>query len=68
VVSPELAPIHCWIEALEQFNRDARLLVHNQAWWRANPLGMLWPEMDAAFVTSGGGPWSSSLRNRFGWR
>jgi hypothetical protein len=23
--------------------------------WSANPLGMLWPEMDAAFVTSGGG-------------
>ena len=22
--------------------------------WSANPLGMLWPEMDAAFVTSGG--------------
>ena len=22
--------------------------------WRANPLGMLWPEMDAAFVTSNG--------------
>jgi len=23
--------------------------------WSANPLGMLWPEMDAAFVASGGG-------------
>ena len=23
--------------------------------WSANPFGMLWPEMDAAFVTSGGG-------------
>ena len=23
--------------------------------WSAHPLGMLWPEMDAAFVTSGGG-------------
>jgi len=23
--------------------------------WSANPLGMLWPEMDAAFATSGGG-------------
>jgi hypothetical protein len=23
--------------------------------WSANPLGMLWPEMDAAFMTSGGG-------------
>ena len=22
--------------------------------WSANPLGMLWPEMDAAFVTPGG--------------
>jgi hypothetical protein len=27
VVSPELAPIHARIEALEQFNRDTRLLV-----------------------------------------
>jgi len=23
--------------------------------WSANPLGMLWPEMDVVFVTSGGG-------------
>ena len=23
--------------------------------WSANPLAMLWPEMNAAFVTSGGG-------------
>ncbi len=23
--------------------------------WSANPLGMLWPERDAAFVTTGGG-------------
>jgi hypothetical protein len=23
--------------------------------WSANPLGMLWPEMDAAFVATGGG-------------
>jgi hypothetical protein len=23
--------------------------------WSANPLGMLWPEADAAIVTSGGG-------------
>jgi hypothetical protein len=23
--------------------------------WSANPLGMLWPATDAAFVTSGGG-------------
>jgi hypothetical protein len=23
--------------------------------WSANPLGMLWPEMDATFVASGGG-------------
>jgi hypothetical protein len=34
--------------------------------WSANPLGMLWPERDAAFVASDGGPpaaagqWSSS--------
>ncbi len=51
--SPE-APNHARIEALEQFNRDTRLLVLDQAWC-ANPLGMLWPEMDAAFVMSGGG-------------
>ena len=39
------------------------------AWWSASPLGMLWPEVDAAFVMSrcGGlptvrvGRWSSSL-------
>jgi hypothetical protein len=43
------------IEALERFNRDTRLRVLDQAWWRANPLGMFWPEMDAAFVTSGVG-------------
>ena len=23
--------------------------------WSANPLGMIWPEMDASVVTSGGG-------------
>jgi hypothetical protein len=23
--------------------------------WSANPLGMLWPEMDAAFMSAGGG-------------
>ena len=27
--------------------------VRPRPWWRANPLVMLWPEMDAAFVTSG---------------
>jgi hypothetical protein len=41
VFSPELARIHARIEVLEQFNRDTRLLVLDQAWWRANPLGML---------------------------
>jgi hypothetical protein len=40
VFSPELGPIRARIEALEQFNRDARLLVPDQAWWRANPFGM----------------------------
>jgi hypothetical protein len=37
--------------------------------WSVSPFGMLWPAMDAAFVTSdGGGPtaradrWSSSLK------
>ena len=32
------------IEALEQLNRDTRLLVLDQAWWCANPLGMLWTD------------------------
>jgi hypothetical protein len=52
--SPELAAIHRRIDALERFNRDTRLLVLDQAWWLTNPLGLLWPEMDAAFVTGGG--------------
>jgi hypothetical protein len=33
--------------------------------WSANPLGMLWPEMDASFVSSGGnggGPPAAALR------
>jgi hypothetical protein len=57
VFSPE-APIHARIEALERLNRDTRLLVPAQAWWRANPLRMFWPEVDAMVVTSGdgGGP------------
>jgi hypothetical protein len=40
---------------LEQFERDIRLLVLDQAGWSAHPLGMLWPATEAAFVTSGGG-------------
>jgi hypothetical protein len=39
---------------------DARV-----ARWSANPLAMLWPEMDATVVTSGGGncgPARSALR------
>ena len=43
------------IEALEKFNLDTRLPVPDHAWWRANPLAMLRPEMDVAFVMSGGG-------------
>ena len=30
--------------------------------WGANPLGMLWPEMDVAFVTWGGGPPATTWR------
>ena len=30
--------------------------------WSANPLGMLWPEVDAAFVTSGGGELTAAAR------
>ena len=30
--------------------------------WSANPLGMLWPEMDAAFVTLGGGGPPAAVR------
>ena len=59
VFSPELAPIHARIEALERLNRNTRLRVLGQAWWRANPLGMLWLEMDAVLMStggSGGGP------------
>ena len=32
--------------------------------WSANPLGMLWPEMDAALVTSGGGNGGSPVARR----
>ena len=32
--------------------------------WSADPLGMLWPEMDAVFVTSGGG--NGTRRPRLG--
>ena len=41
VFPPELAPIHAQIKVLEQFNRDTRLLVLDQACWSANPLGMV---------------------------
>ena len=30
--------------------------------WSANPLGMLWPKMDAAFVTTGGGESPAAAR------
>jgi hypothetical protein len=30
--------------------------------WSANPLGMPWPEMDAAFVGSGGQLWRAASR------
>jgi hypothetical protein len=49
------APVHRRIDPLEQLNRDTRLLVLDQALWRANPPGMLWPEMDGAFVAPSGG-------------
>jgi hypothetical protein len=32
--------------------------------WSSNPLGMLWPEMDPAFVMSGGGDGPALLRRR----
>ena len=34
------------------------------AHWSANPLGMLWPEMDAVFLASGGngGPPATAQR------
>ena len=48
VFSPELALIHRRIEALEQFNRDTRLLVLDRARWSANPLAVLWPETGVA--------------------
>jgi hypothetical protein len=49
------APVHRRIDPLEQLNRDTRLLVLDQALWRANPPGMLWPEMNGAFVAPSGG-------------
>ena len=30
--------------------------------WSANPLGMLWPKRDAAFMTTGGGPPAAARR------
>ena len=48
VFSPDPAPIHRRIEALEQFNRDTQLLVLDQARWNANPLAVLWPETGVA--------------------
>ena len=39
--SSELAPIYARIEALEQFNRDTRLLVLDRSRWHADPLGAL---------------------------
>jgi hypothetical protein len=49
VFSPELVQIHARIQALEQFQRDTRLSwCPTRSWWRAAPLGMLWPEMDTA--------------------
>jgi hypothetical protein len=36
--------------------------------WSANPLGMLWPEVDAAFVTSGGKRWRGTYRQQCGER
>jgi hypothetical protein len=32
--------------------------------WSANPLGMLWPERDAAFIASGGGGDPPALARR----
>jgi hypothetical protein len=59
VFSPEPAPIHRRIEAPEQFNRDTRRPVLDRAWLSVNPVGMLWPEMDAALVALGEEPRSA---------
>jgi hypothetical protein len=50
--SPEAArgTVHHGIEALEQFNRDTRLLLLDQDLVAAHRLGMLWPEMDAPLL------------------
>ena len=48
---PELALVNRRIAALEQFNRDTRLLSPTKRGGAPNPLGMLWPEIDAAFVS-----------------
>ena len=47
--SPELAPVHRRIGVARAI-RDTRLLVVDRA-LLANPLGMLWPEMDVTFVS-----------------
>jgi hypothetical protein len=56
-----VAPISRPIEALEQFNRDTRLLMTDQAWRRANPLGLL---LLAITTSPRGTTWRSALENR----
>jgi hypothetical protein len=45
---PELAPIRARIAALEQFNRDSRLLVLDPAWWA--PIRSACPARDGCNV------------------
>jgi hypothetical protein len=48
VFSPEPAPIHRRIEALEHLNRDTQRLVLDPDRRIAHPLGMLWSETGVA--------------------
>lgn len=54
MASPELAPIHRRIEALEQFNRDARLLVLDRRLVARQSARDAVAGVDAAFVMGGG--------------
>jgi hypothetical protein len=54
--SPVLAPVHRRIEVARTIRPGHPAPGSStRPWWSANPLGMLWPEMDPGFVTSGGG-------------
>ena len=54
-IEEKLAGIDSKLVLIEaKLDEDGAALDAIVARWSASPLGMLWPEMDAAFVTSGG--------------